>query len=144
MCGSPSSFRETSLNARPLGSMPTCLWTRSSPISSIAAAYINGFTQDWMEKSTSVSPMSNRWPSTVHTEMPNQLGSASSRMGMYDALAPPWTVALMASYRFSIVPVNSSQSGTARLCSIACARNGKVTGWAFHTHHAGPRGCARE
>lgn len=44
------------LNLNPLGSLPTYLCTYSVPRSLTAIAYFKGFTQDWRQKGTLVSP----------------------------------------------------------------------------------------
>lgn len=52
----PSSFRNNLLNLNPLGSLPTYLCTYSVPRSLTAIAYFKGFTQDWRQNGTLVSP----------------------------------------------------------------------------------------
>lgn len=52
----PSSFRNNLLNRNPLGSLPTYLCTYSVPRSLTAIAYFKGFTQDWRQNGTLVSP----------------------------------------------------------------------------------------
>ena len=75
LCGRLSLFNEISLNASPLGATPTCWCTCVTPMSSTATAYASGLTQDWIENAKLTSPMSNLWPSTVHTDTPNQFRS---------------------------------------------------------------------
>lgn len=53
---SPSSFRKSLLNRRPLGSLPMKRCTYSVPWSCTAMAYFSGLTQDCRQKGTLVSP----------------------------------------------------------------------------------------
>ncbi len=80
-----NGFRHKSLNGLPLGSNPIYWCTYSGPCNVNANVYIIALELDWRQNGTSVSPMENLWPSTVHNATPQWLGSCLASWGMYDA-----------------------------------------------------------
>lgn len=76
----PSSFRNNLLNLSPLGSLPTYLCTYSVPRSFTAIAYFKGFTQDWRQNGTLVSPTECLWKTQMKRLEISCLPAVTSRV----------------------------------------------------------------
>lgn len=76
----PSSFRNNLLNLNPLGSLPTYLCTYSVPRSLTAIAYFKGFTQDWRQNGTLVSPTECLWKTQMKRFEISCLPAVASRV----------------------------------------------------------------